>query len=74
MEMRQHNLFCTLDVSSCLPCRAYALRDYYPFWKSHQERSTAGKRLCLQKDCMQLHKLRLRLGEPISCYLFRDPG
>lgn len=22
----------------------------------------------------KLHKLRLRLGEPISCYLFRDPG
>ena len=34
-----------LDVSSCLPCRAYALRDYYPFWKSHQERSTAGQAL-----------------------------
>ena len=41
----QHSLFGTLDVSSCLSCRAYALRDYYPFWKSHQERSTAGKAL-----------------------------
>ena len=30
-----------------LPCRAYAIRDYYPFWKSRNERSRAGKLLLL---------------------------
>lgn len=24
-------------------CRAFAIRDYYPFWKSRNERSHAGK-------------------------------
>ena len=38
-------------------CRAYALRDYYPFWKSQHERSNAGKLLLLDKtdqDTLQI--------------------
>ena len=30
-------------------CRAYAIRDYYPFWKSRNERSRAGKLLLLDR-------------------------
>ncbi len=29
--------------------RAYALRDYYPFWKTNAERSKAGKLLLLNR-------------------------
>lgn len=32
------------------PTRALALRDYYPFWKSRNERSRAGKLLVLDPD------------------------
>ncbi len=33
-----------------LCARALALRDYYPFWKSRNERSRAGKLLVLDPD------------------------
>ena len=34
-------------MSGVLLRRAYAIRDYYPFWKSRNERSRAGKLLLL---------------------------
>ena len=40
-----------------LLCRAYAIRDYYPFWKSRNERSRAGKLLLLDpadEDVIQI--------------------
>ena len=38
-------------------CRAYAIRDYYSFWKSRNERSRAGKLLLLDpsdEDTIQI--------------------
>lgn len=34
----------------CVTNRAYALRDYYPYWKQRNERATAGKLLLLDPD------------------------
>ena len=45
-------------LSWCYICgRAYAIRDYYPFWKSRNERSRAGKVLLLDpadQDTIQI--------------------
>ncbi len=48
-----------MAASEILPVlrRAYAIRDYYPFWKSRNERSRAGKLLLLDaadQDVIQI--------------------
>lgn len=55
-------------VPTC--CRAIALRDFYPFWKTRNERSRAGKLLLLDPADTDTIQARPPLPDPgaeLSC-------